>query len=311
VSRSVTYRSEQPTITSVSPSSLGQTGGLVTVLGSNFGSSMTAVLTKDGGVITAPVIATVNNAGSLTFTAPFVADGDFNRQTCLGGGAQNIPTAFGVRVTNTQTGCSADLPGSLIYNPTNTACTLAITTAALSTAVACSPYSQTITVSGGTPPYSVFAAAGLPAGLSINPSTGFIGGTPVLASSGAGGSFTVNVTLSVQDVTSATTTKTLPILFSDPTGPFTVNGSSPQSVPASGSGPASAFSLPLGAGTGTISWSIDSPPAGLLLASATGATNSFVSSGLAPGTYSVTVRATDSLCAPVHTNTVTVTVNSP
>ena len=312
VTTQVTYRVDQPTITSVSPNSLGQTGGgPITVLGTNFGSAMTAAVTQNGLIVGAPVVATVNNSGSLSFAAPPVPDTVFNHQTCAAGGRQAIPTALGVRVTNIQTGCSADLSGAIIYSPTNTTCStdLDISTSSLPAAVVCSPYSQGITVTGGTPPYFNFSASGLPVPLSINPSSGVISGTPVLPSTGPGGSFPVSFTVSVEDTALSTATKGLSLLVSDPTGPFTVNGTSPQSVPATGSGPASAFSVV--GGTAPINWVIDSGPIGLLLASATGTSNSFVSSGLAPGTYSVTVRATDSLCAPAHTNTETVTVNSP
>jgi hypothetical protein len=226
-------------------------------------------------------------------------------------GTQAIPTTFGVRVSNTQTGCFADLAGALIITPTNTACTtaLTITTSTLPAADVCIAYGQPINVSGGTPPYFNFSATGLPTGLSIDSSTGVISGTPVLAASGSGGSVAGSTTVTVQDTVLSTTFKSIPILFSDPTGPFSVNGLSPQSVPATGNGPASAFSVV--GGSGTISWSIDSGPAELSMSPATGATSSFLAAGLAPGTYTVTVRATDSLCAPPHTNTATVTVNSP
>jgi hypothetical protein len=306
----VTYHAFTPTVTSVSPTSLSQTGGSVTVLGSNFGSQMTAAVTKDGSVVGAPVVATVTNSGLLTFTAPFVPDSAFNRQNCSAGGTQAIPTVFGIRVTNTQTGCTFDYPGALTYSPTITACTSALTisTSSLPAAVVCSGYAQSIGVTGGTPPYFNYTATGLPTGLSINLSTGLISGTPVLATSGAGGSVPMSVVVGVQDTAASSTSKAIPILFSDPTGPFSVNGVSPQAVPANGAGPASAFSVV--GGTGTINWAIVSGPAGLSIASP-GATSNFVASGLAAGTYSVTVRATDSLCAPAHTNTVTVTVNSP
>ncbi|MGE5346752.1 MAG: IPT/TIG domain-containing protein [Acidithiobacillales bacterium] len=312
----VSYHADTPTITSFSPTTAAQAGGTsITVLGTNFGSAMTAAITKDGSVVGSPVVATVNSSGSLTFATPFIPDSSFNRQSCVAGGTQAIPTTFGIRVTNTQSGCTADISG-LVISPTNTACTsaLAITTTTLPAAIVCTPYSQTVAVTGGTPPYFNYTATGLPAGLTINATTGLISGIPVLASSGAGGSVPMTVVLTVQDTASASASRSVPILFSDPFGPFTVNGVSPQSVPATGSGPSSAFSV--SGGTGTINWSIDGispPPASgsLTLASGTGATNSFVSSGLAPGTYSVTVRATDSLCAPPHTNTVTVTVNSP
>lgn len=311
----VTYHAYTPTATSVSPTSLPQTGGSVTVLGSNFGSQMTVAVTNEGSFTSAPVIATVTNSGSLTFTAPFVPDTSFNRQNCSTGGTQAIPTVFGIRVTNTQTGCTFDYPGALTYNPTNTTCsaTLTISTSSLPPAVVCSGYSQSIGVTGGTPPYFNYTASGLPTGLSINLATGLISGTPVLAAPGAGGSVPMSVLVGVEDTAATTTSKAIPILFSDPFGPFTVTGTPTQHVPANGAGPASALSVV--GGTGNINWSIDSisPPLapGILTIVTPALTSNFVGSSLPAGTYTVTVRATDSLCAPAHTSTVTVTVISP
>ena len=58
---------------------------------------------------------------------------------------------------------------------------LTITTARqLSAATLNVPFSETIVASGGSPPYN-WAAAGLPAGLSINPGNGVISGTPTAA----------------------------------------------------------------------------------------------------------------------------------
>ncbi|HQR46275.1 MAG TPA: IPT/TIG domain-containing protein [Thermoanaerobaculia bacterium] len=312
VSVPITYRADTPTISGFSPTTATQPGGTpVTVTGTGFGSSMTAAVTKDGAAIGVPVVATVYNGEQLNFVTPYIPDSAFNRQACTGGGTQAIPTTFGVRVTNTLSGCSNTLSG-LVITPTNQACTsaLSIVTSTLPAAVVCTGYSQGIAVTGGVAPYFNYTATGLPTGLSINSSTGIVSGTPLLAAAGPGGSVPMTVVVGVTDTASTTVTKSIPILFSDPTGPFSVTGTSPQSVPATGSGPASAFSV--SGGTGTINWTIDSGPAGLSLFTPTGTTNSFVSSGLAAGSYAVTVRATDSLpCSPAHTRTVTVTVNSP
>lgn len=307
----VTYHAYTPTVNNggVSPTSLGQTGGLVTVQGTNFGSQMTVAVTN-GSFTSAPVVANVASSTSLTFTAPFVPDTAFNRQNCSSGGTQAIPTVFGIRVTNTQTGCSFDYPGALTYSPTITTCTSALTisTSSLPPAVVCTPYAQSISVTGGTSPYFNYTASGLPTGLSINLATGLISGTPVLASPGAGGSVPMSALVGVEDTAATTTSKAIPILFSDPTGPFTVNGTPTQHVPANGAGP-TAFSVV--GGTPNINWTIDTPVAGLSIATP-GVTSNFVGSSLAAGTYTVTVRATDSLsCSPAHTNTVTVTVISP
>jgi hypothetical protein len=70
---------------------------------------------------------------------------------------------------------------------------LAITTASLPAGTVGTAYAGSITAIGGATPY-VFAASGLPASLSINPSTGTITGTPL-----AGDVGTVPVTITVTD----------------------------------------------------------------------------------------------------------------
>src|SRR5207249_2854933 len=52
------------------------------------------------------------------------------------------------------------------------------------------PYSDTLTVSGGTAPYKNFAVTtgALPAGLSLDPSSGTVSGTPT-----AGGTFPITI----------------------------------------------------------------------------------------------------------------------
>ncbi|RYF78015.1 MAG: DUF11 domain-containing protein [Cytophagaceae bacterium] len=60
-----------------------------------------------------------------------------------------------------------------------TVCSLSLTTASLPNGEVGKAYSQTITATGGTTPYSFSVAAGtLPDGLSLNPTTGVISGTP-------------------------------------------------------------------------------------------------------------------------------------
>jgi outer membrane protein assembly factor BamB len=67
-----------------------------------------------------------------------------------------------------------------------------ITTTSLPNAVIGQPYSQTLTATGGTPPYSWSLASGkLPPGLSLTPSSGTVSGTPT---NPGNNKFTVRVT---------------------------------------------------------------------------------------------------------------------
>jgi len=78
---------------------------------------------------------------------------------------------------------------------------LAITTTSMPAGTVGSPYSASLNAQGGTPPYTWSVIAGsLPAGLTLNPATGAITGTPT----GAGTSFTVKVTDSTNPSQSGT-----------------------------------------------------------------------------------------------------------
>jgi hypothetical protein len=134
VQASVTYRPDTPTLASVAPTTLSQDGSpsgaygtaaaTITLSGSGFADPMTVVLIKDGVPVQTTIGAVrVLNATTLQFTAPAVPDSSLNSGTCSstpGGpldGTQNVPTQFGVRVTNKTSGCSSDMPAVLVYNP--------------------------------------------------------------------------------------------------------------------------------------------------------------------------------------------------
>jgi len=317
VSIPVSYHADTPTITSFSPTTATQAGGTsLTVLGTNFGSTMTAAVTKDGAVVGSPVVATVTNNGSLTFTTPFIPDSAFNRQNCTGGGTQAIPTTFGVRVTNTQSGCSAELSG-LVISPTSTACVavLAITTSSLPAATLCSPFSQTIAVTGGTPPY-FFTSGGFPSWLSINSTTGVIAGTPnalVPPGPASGGPFTLTFSVNVSDNVLANTSRSYSLLVNDPDGPFSISvtGSSVVSFPTASGGSITLTALPnpTPAGFGPVGWVFEPPgaPAGFNLSAGTGqAVNVSVAPGTATGVYNFAIRASDTSCGSLAVHTATV-----
>jgi len=82
---------------------------------------------------------------------------------------------------------------------------LAITTAALPAATLGTPYTATLAATGGTPPYRFSLAAGdLPAGLTLNQSTGVISGTPVVSG-------TADFTIQVTDTASPAKTAARPL----------------------------------------------------------------------------------------------------
>jgi len=114
-----------------------------------------------------------------------------------GGVLSGTPTTpatstFTVKVTDSSGGQSGPLSAtqqlSLTINPT----ALTITTTSFSNGVVGTAYNASVAVSGGTSPFTFSITSGsLPAGLSLNPSTGAISGTPT---AGGATSFTVTAT---------------------------------------------------------------------------------------------------------------------
>jgi hypothetical protein len=142
------------------------------------------------------------------------------------------------------------------------------------------PYSVTIGASGGTTPYT-FSATGLPAGLSINPTTGVLSGTPTSASTS-----TVRVTVSDSSTpTPRTASKDLTLTITAGLG--ITNNTLPNGVVGA------AYSVTLAAANGTppLTWSATGLPAGLSINASTG-----VISGTptAAGTSTVAISVTDS-----------------
>jgi uncharacterized repeat protein (TIGR02543 family) len=116
----------------------------------------------------------------------------------------NPATQYYVRVSATNTnGTATSTIGSFTTAPTPLS--LSTTTGALPPATVGSAYAKTLTAGGGTAPYTWTVASGtLPAGLTLNSSSGVISGTPTVDGST---SFVVRVT----DASSATATRTFSI----------------------------------------------------------------------------------------------------
>src|SRR6185503_12484159 len=160
---------------------------------------------------------------------------------------------------------------------------LDLTFTAYAPATAGSPYSQTLTASGGTAPYSWTVVTGsLPGGLSLS-STGVISGSALVAG-------TFNFTVQANDSASGSAQKAFSITIS--AAPTPVNISTGSALPAGTTGSVYSQTLSASGGTAPYSWTVvaGSPPGGLSLNPAG------LISGIpqTPGTFNFTVQANDS-----------------
>jgi Putative Ig domain len=167
--------------------------------------------------------------------------------------------------------------------------TLTIATTSLPGGTSGAAYSASITASGGVTPYD-YSAAGLPAGLSVNSSTGAITGTPAASSAGA-----ASVVITVKDSTqptaqSAKATLSLAVVAAVPPSQLTITTTS---LPGGTVGASYSASMATSGGTTPYTYSATGLPEGLSINSSTGAiTGTPAASSV--GTASVVITVKDS-----------------
>lgn len=174
--------------------------------------------------------------------------------------------------------------------------TLTISTSALSDATVGTAYSAALVQSGGTAPFTWNVIDGsLPAGLTLNSSTGIISGTPTTTGTSE---FVIRLT----DATGAVGTTSLSL---DVDTSITI---STTTLPNGTVGTAYSSTLAQLGGSAPLTWSVSSGtlPAGLALNSSTGVISGTPSSA---GTSSFTVTLTDSTGA-TDTQALSITVGS-
>ncbi|WP_190285618.1 putative Ig domain-containing protein [Montanilutibacter psychrotolerans] len=200
------------------------------------------------------------------------------------GAVTGTPTAagtFNFTVTATD---NNSFTGSRAYALTVSAPTISIAPTTLPGATVAAAYSQTITASGGTAPYSYAVTAGaLPAGLSLA-SNGALTGTPT-----AGGTF--NFTVTATDSSTGTGPFTGSRAYSLTVSAPTI-AVAPTTLPGGTAGTAYSQTITASGGTASYSFAVTAGalPAGLALSSA----GALSGTPTANGTFNFTVTATDS-----------------
>ena len=206
----------------------------------------------------------------------------FNTATGTLAGTPTTPGTvnFTVTATDSSTGLGP-FSTSGTYTLTAVAPTISVSPATLPNPTIATAYSQTATAGGGTAPYTYAITAGaLPAGLSLNSSTGAITGTPA-----AGGTF--NLTVTATDANGYTGTRNFGLSVAAAT--VTV---SPGTVPGATVGTAYTQSLAASGGTAPYTYAVTAGalPVGMTLSSA-GALSGTPTAG---GNFSFTITSTDS-----------------
>jgi hypothetical protein len=186
---------------------------------------------------------------------------------------------------------TGQVPLSIVITPTP----LSVTTTTLPNGTVGTAYSQTLAATGGTSPYTWTNTGALPAGLTLNASTGVISGTPTAAATSP---FTAIVT----DAAKGTAQQALSILI---VAPLTVSATLPaptagasysQTITATGGVPPYKFAVTSG-----------SLPAGFSLNASTGVISGTATS---TGTSNFTISVTDSV-GTVVARALTLSVTAP
>ena len=264
--------SAAPVVTSVTPAAGPTSGGTAITITGQYFTGATAV-TIGGNPVTS---FSVVSATSITAVVP----------------AGNVGPADVVVInpdgTGTKTGAFTYQAPAVVMSPA---------AGALPGAVVGTAFSQTVSASGGTAPFTYAVTTGtLPAGLSLDPATGAIVGTPTVAGSY---SFTVTATDAANQTASAA--YTLAVAVQAP-----VAGAVSTTVAANST--AHAVTLALSGGTATSVAIVTAPAHGTATASGTGIVYTPTAGYSGSDSFTYTATNASGTSAPA---TVTITVNAP
>ena len=235
--------------------------------------TVTAASSLPAGTVGAPYsqkLPVVANGGTPPYTWSLIAGAvpglSFDPSSLTIGGTPSTAGAFNFTIQATD---SANLTAARSLSLTVNPASLSLTTSRqLPDATLNQPYTQSIAASGGQPPYR-WSTSGLPAGLTINSTTGQIAGTPTAA-----GSFGIAITVSDSALANLSDRFTLAVNL--PSGPaVTISGLPDTTAPAQQYtllvATGSAYAAPI-TGQAILSFSPDTGPADRTMQFSTGGT---------------------------------------
>ena len=284
-------------VTPVAPAFAPVAGAASATVAAN-SSANPVTLALTGGAATSVAIDTAASHGtasasgtSITYTpdAGYSGSDSFQYTATNGAGTSSAAT---VTITVSQPTLTLNLSGALPGGTVGTA------------------YSQTISASAGGSPYSYAVTSGtLPAGLSLDTSTGALTGTPTTDGSY---SFTITAT----DTYGAVGSESFSLSVDPVAAPSLVFTPSGGALPAAMAGEDYSQAISASGGSGSLLYSLDSGtmPQGMILNVSTGALSGPLDANATVGDYSFTLRVTDGGSASatasftIHVNPRTVTV---
>ncbi|HEY4359216.1 MAG TPA: MBG domain-containing protein [Acidobacteriaceae bacterium] len=278
------------TFTTQPPSVIGSG----TVIGPNPAVTVTENGTGVSGAAVSMTAATGTVSGTASATSDTAGLATFNNLIVSGGAAGDTLVA-------TLSLNSAATPAATLSLTSATFNSMLVSAPATLTGQVGVAYSQGVVASNGTSPYGYQSTGGpLPAGLTLDPSSGSISGTPT-----AGGSFPITVTAT--DNTSLTAVVNFTLIIS----PATVTVA-PAALPTLTVGSTPTLSFTASGGTAPYTYSLGATtlPAGLTMDPSTGIVSGTPTTA---GSYNFTVTATDSSTGTgpyVGTTTYTSSVNT-
>ena len=276
----------------------------------NSGAFAITTASLPNGTVGAAYSAALSASGGIVPYAWAVVSGSLPTGLTLNGSSGAIsgtPTASGQSSLTLQASDSSSSPQTIsktfVISVSAPGAPLTITTSSLANGTTGTGYSSTVTISGGSAPYSWSVTSGnLPAGLTLNPSSGTISGTPT----GYGQS---SFTIQVGDSSSPQQKASQPfaINISKPGTPLNITTSS---LPNGTTGVAYSAAIAIAGGVAPYSWSLSSGslPAGLSLSN----TGAVIGTPTSAGQFNFTIQVSDS-SSPVQTasQTYTVQISAP